>query len=397
MLEQHEKDAIISEILESPDFKDAGRYGDLLRYLYRETLAGTVPKEITIANEFFRKEASFDPKEDPTVRVYLNNLRKKLEHYYLSSTKPLLYRVEIPRGHYQVEFVPVEAKPGKSRLVPVLASIIALLSVTVLILLVLPRSTADREKLAGDPVWKEFMIPSGRPTLVVLGDFFFLYERDSAGGNRKFVRNIDINSVEDFRERVKRDPTFAARYVQSDFTFLRPSASWGLATILPILEKSPNAFALKLATQFTVDDLKTHNVIFIGSFKTLYSLQKFLHVFGLTFSLFPNRLQIRGSTPDSVLEFSPAEIKGGNYEKDYSVVAKGPGPEGSTIVLLLGFSDSGVLEASRAFLDPRMIADAAQRQTAKPPGDPFHFTMIVETEGLNQSIFKTQIRYFITR
>lgn len=397
MLEQREKDAIISEILESPEFKDAGRYGDLLQYLHRETLAGTVPKEITIANEFFRKEASFDPKEDPTVRVYLNNLRKKLEHYYLSSTKPHLYRVEIPRGHYQVEFVPVQAKVDKSRLVGLLTGVIALLSVTVVILLILPRSTATSEKLARDPIWKEFMTPSGRPTLVVLGDFFFLYERDSAGGNRKFVRNIDINSVEDFRERVKRDPSFAARYVQSDFTFLRPSASWGLATILPVLEQSSNGFALKLATQFTVDDLKTHNVIFIGSFKTLYSLQKFLHVFGLTYSLSPNRLQVLGSAPDSVLQFSPAEIKGGNYEKDYSVVAKGPGPEGSTIVLLLGFSDSGVLEASRAFLDPRMIADAAEGKTAKAPGDPFYFTMIVESEGLNQSIFKTQIRYFITR
>lgn len=398
MLAESEKLHIISEVLDSPEFKDSGRYRDLLLYLFRETLSGTVPKEITIGTDFFHKDSTFDPKEDPTVRVYLNNLRKKLEHYYLTTEKVYSHRIEIPRGHYQVEFVQVDRKhePAAGRKAPRIAlavgGCIVLLSAGFFLRGFFRETPPDR--VVPNPIWTEFVQPGGRPTLIVLGDFFFLFERAPKGATGNFVRNLNINSFEDFKEKVKQDPAFSARYVQSDFTFLRPSASWGLAQILPALQNSPNGISLKLASQFTVDDLKSNNIVFLGSFKTLYSLHKFLHIFGLEYSLFPNRFEIRGEQPDSVAFFLPKEIKGGEYEKDYAVVAKGAGPDGSTILLLLGFSDSGVIEAARAVTDKQMVATISDDLTGTPRPSPLHFTLVVETEGFKQAIFKSQVRYF---
>ena len=399
MIDGDGKKRLVAEILESPEFKDSGRYRDLLQYLVKETLAGNVPKEVTIASEFFRKESGFDSKEDPTVRVYLNNLRKKLEHYYLTTETPHAYQIEIPRGHYQVEFVPVEAKPplqrpGKLPLLALITSSIAILLLGWLLLRGTGRDTPTPNH-AASPLWAEFLAPAGRPTMIVLGDFFFLWERTTDSTTRNFIRNIDINSFDDFKAMVKRDPAFAARYVQSDFTFLRPSASWGLSQILPVFQDSPNKVSLKLASQLTVDDLRTANIVFMGSFKTLYSLNKILHNFGLSYAFAPNRFEVRGWGEDSVRKFLPKEIKGGNYEKDYAVVARGVGPEGGIILLLLSFSDSGVIEASRAVTDQTMVTRIVDDLAAKPPSVPFQFTLVLESEGLQQAVFKATVRHFV--
>ena len=186
MLEETEKHRIISEVLDSPEFKDSGRYRDLLLYLFRETLSGTVPKEITIGTDFFHKDSTFDPKEDPTVRVYLNNLRKKLEHYYLTTDRERSHRIEIPRGHYQVEFVQVDrkqesvpARKGPRAVVAVAGGVVLILAGFFLRDLV--RET-EPDRVGVNPIWAEFVQPGGRPTLIVLGDFFFLFERGPKAG-----------------------------------------------------------------------------------------------------------------------------------------------------------------------------------------------------------------------
>jgi hypothetical protein len=401
MIDDSQKREILSEILESPEFKESKRFQELLVFLVEETLAGRVPKEITIGMQFFGKDASFDPKEDPIVRVYLNNLRKKIEHYYLTAEKPHTYHLSIPKGHYQVEFVEATSKeqlPAKKATSAYLVGILLLAAVFVAgffsHLAIAPRT--DPAGLTS-PVWSEFVKPSGRPTLVVLGDFYFLFERHADGSMGNFVRDLRINTSDDYKRIIKQDPGFAKRYVQSDFTFLRPSASWGLGQILPIIEHSPSGYALKLASQFTVDDLKSNNIVFIGSFKTLYGLQKFLHIFGIEYTITPASFRVRGEQKDSAQAFSPAELKGGNYEKDFAVIAKGPGPDGSTILLLLGFADSGVIEASRAATDPKMLESI--RNTFSPTAftNPPYFTLVVETEGINQAIFKSEIRHFVQR
>jgi hypothetical protein len=401
MLDEQAKQNILSEILESPEFKDSRRYQELLKYLVRETLAGNAPKEITIATAFFQKEWNFDPKEDPTVRVYLNNLRKKLEHHYLTSEKVYTHRLEIPRGRYQVEFAEVEPRPqtqnANSTRPWALPAAVLVTAVVVSLFFLITRHETRPATPASNPIWSEFLTPGGRPTMVVLGDFFFLFERTPEGPTRNFVRNINVNSPDDFKQMIKVDQKFAERFVQSDFTFLRPSASWGLAEILPLLQQSPNRFSLKLASQFTVDDLKSNNVVFIGSFKTLYTLQKFLHIFGLDYKLSPSQVNVRMNATDSLRVFSPTDIKGGSYEKDYAVIAKATGPNESTILLLLGFSDSGVIEATRAVTDQKIVSTITSELARDPLQEPFHFTLVVDTEGYKQEIFKSQVRYFVQR
>lgn len=400
MIEKSLAIQILDDILHSPEFKDSKRFQELLTYLVHETLSGNTPKEITIGMQFFSKDSNFDPKEDPTVRVYINNLRKKLEHFYLTTEMLPAYKLDIPKGHYQVEFNKIERKESLVTANKKQNSLIIALSAALffsLLYIIVDRSFPTyfrNNPLETNPIWHEFVTPGAKPTLVVLGDFFFLFERGQDGKLGNFVRDLRFNTAEDYRQYIRKDPKFAEKYVQSEFTFLRPSASWGLSEVLPVLNQSPNGYSLKLASEFTVEDLKSNNIIFIGSFKSLFTMQKFLHIFNIEYHLSPNEFHIKGGPNDSDIVFRPGEMKGGKYEKDYAVLTKGVGPNNSNIMLMLGFADTGVLEAARASVDKAMFAKIEQKLRRKNTSEPLYFTLVVKSEGLSQAIFNADVSHF---
>lgn len=95
----------IQGIKQSKTFQSAGIYVKLIDYLYTEFRHGRVPKETSIAIDVFNRGDDFDPSSDTIVRVHMHNLRKKLEHYYLTEGKNEPCRLRIPKGHYQLQFI----------------------------------------------------------------------------------------------------------------------------------------------------------------------------------------------------------------------------------------------------------------------------------------------------
>ena len=388
---------ILADILESPEFKESQRYRDLLQYLVEESLAGRTPKEASIGIQFFGKDSSFNSKEDASVRVYINNLRKKLDHYYLTSDKSHAQKLSIPVGHYKVEFLPAtgaQEHPPKSPNISayILVGVGIILSFVIGYYVGWNRQPVAESLGVPNPVWTDFVTPGGRPTLIVLGDYFFLRER---GEISAYYRTITINTPDDYQEKLRRDPSFAKRYEQNDFTFLRPSAPWGIAQILPIIQKSKSGYSIKLASQFTTSDFKANNVVFIGSLKTLFNFRQFLHIFRIDYTGFPESVRIHSEKGDSVHEYFAGNQRGGGYVKDFSIIAKGAGPEGSTILMLLGFSESGVIAACRAASDTSLFDAMARKYPDRSFPDPSYFTLVLGTEGITNAIFNSDIRDYV--
>ena len=388
---------ILSAILDSSEFKESHRYRDLLTFLVEESLAGRSPKETAIGIQIFGKDSSFNSKEDATVRVYLNNLRKKLDHFYLTAGKSAPIRLVIPIGHYKVDFVAAEDHAGHQAKRGWLDGRVLLgLGFIFVFALGYFSSTlvhsSHQLPAIPNPIWSEFVQPNGRPTLIVLGDYFFLRENNPVSS---YYRTVTINGPEDFETRVMNDPGFSKRYQPLPFTYLRPSASWGLTYVLPVLQKSARGYSLKLASEFTTNDFKSNNIVFIGTLKTLYSIQKFLHIFGMEQTTTPyESIAIRGEKGDSTRIFSLEGQRSGDYVKDYSIIAKGAGPDGSTILLLLGVSEHGAIEAPRAACDSTLLQAVKSKYPNQSISDPFYFTLVVATEGISQTVFGTNIRYF---
>ncbi len=93
-------------ILASADFAASGRARRFLEYVVEETLGGRANriKAFSVAVEVFGRTETFDPQNDPVVRIEAGRLRRALEHYYLLSGKDDPLVIEIPKGGYVPSF-----------------------------------------------------------------------------------------------------------------------------------------------------------------------------------------------------------------------------------------------------------------------------------------------------
>src|SRR5215831_20516970 len=96
----------LSALLSSAAFAQVDRLKRFLRYVVEETVAGRSEnlKEYSIGVEVFDREASFDPRTDPIVRVQARRLRTRLTRYYEEEGRRDEIRIELPKGSYAPQF-----------------------------------------------------------------------------------------------------------------------------------------------------------------------------------------------------------------------------------------------------------------------------------------------------
>ena len=92
----------IERIVASGALGRSRTYAKLLDYLVECSVDGRTPKELEIAVEVFGKGGDFDPNQDSLVRVYMHNLRQKLEQYHAQHGGTDEHRLVIPRGEYRL-------------------------------------------------------------------------------------------------------------------------------------------------------------------------------------------------------------------------------------------------------------------------------------------------------
>ena len=91
-----------------------------LTFSVRQTLEGQGPslKAYTIATEVLGRSASFDPQNDPIVRVEATRLRRAMDRYYATDGRQDSIKITMPKGGYSVIFEtaePLSAAPSSPR------------------------------------------------------------------------------------------------------------------------------------------------------------------------------------------------------------------------------------------------------------------------------------------
>ena len=109
------KEYYVKKILESSEFIKSAKYQKLLKYLIEASAKGNVPKEVTIAYEVFDIDVGRESVNEANIRVYIHNLRKKLDSYYIGEGKEDKIILRIPKGRYKVEFIKKEHKAKSKR------------------------------------------------------------------------------------------------------------------------------------------------------------------------------------------------------------------------------------------------------------------------------------------
>lgn len=111
-------------ILGSRAFRQADRLKRFLSFIVSETIAGRSErlKEFVIGVEVFGKDQSFDPRNDPIVRVQARRLRALLTRYYQEEGQDDSLLIEIPKGGYTPTFKLARSSPPKRSLASIIVS-----------------------------------------------------------------------------------------------------------------------------------------------------------------------------------------------------------------------------------------------------------------------------------
>jgi serine/threonine-protein kinase len=107
----------LDRILASKTFSQVERLKRFISFIVSETVAGHGGelKEYVIGVQVFGKEASFDPRTDPIVRVQARRLRTRLARYYRDEGNSDELIVDLPKGGYAPVFRTRDEAPAAKR------------------------------------------------------------------------------------------------------------------------------------------------------------------------------------------------------------------------------------------------------------------------------------------
>ena len=114
----------LNRILSSKAFRQADRLKRFLSFIVDETIAGRGErlKEFVVGVEVFGKDNSFDPRNDPIVRVQARRLRAQLARYYREEGQEDDLAIDLPKGGYAPVFRSLKGAPARRSVIPALIS-----------------------------------------------------------------------------------------------------------------------------------------------------------------------------------------------------------------------------------------------------------------------------------
>jgi hypothetical protein len=319
----------VQRILQSAPFRNAPMLQQLLQYLASKAIENSAEsmKEYTIGIDVFGRPQDFDPKTDTIVRVQIHRLRQKLKEYYEAEgiRDPVL--IEIPKGHYLPVFESVEVPqdvelhqtlaPAQDAILPVgrdaeshgtgtdhevghpsgpithtavIATVVIIATFAVGLWIGrrwFPMRTLNQSALAGvgsnlekspDPVkafWTAFLGNDPSPVIAYPDAVFLLDDTNDLFRFRRGATDfrgapVDSHLAEQFAE----NPALVAR--AGDLVYENAYLGFGELKAVGMLSNLFGQMGLrpviKPSRELTVDDLKQHNVIMLGSSSQNYAV-----------------------------------------------------------------------------------------------------------------------------
>jgi hypothetical protein len=355
----------IDNIIKSHSLRGSESLCKLLQYLAKQALdhPEAAVKEYQIATEVFGRPADFDPQADSTIRVQAGRLRLKLAEYYANegAADPIL--VQIPKGSYHLTFearpikapmpqavpsrpaappsIVVETVPARWRVAFILLLAGFITSLIILGSLLLNRKQPEpamaapgATRIAGPlaAFWRPFTSGAEEPW-VIFSNAAFVGRPET--GMRYYDSRQDSKSA-----------------VYDHYT--------GVGEVLAIhalddaFDTLGRKVRVKRGSLFTLDDVKSHNLIFVGSPSENLSLLDIPNTQEFVFQ----RVASGPRQGDlSIVSKHPKPGEAGAYlaspsnaplTEDYSVVGLVPGIESGRYVMILAgtttFGTQGAVE-----------------------------------------------------
>ncbi|MEQ6122308.1 hypothetical protein [Reichenbachiella sp. MALMAid0571] len=394
MSEKEIHNDLVNRIIESDSFGKSDTYANLLKYLVDCTKTNDIPKETTIGTHLFGLNAA-ENYDSAKVRVYVFNLRKKLDQYFQNEGQNEECILTIPKGSYKVEMVKKSSAGKKSislKNPKTLLLISVLLCISIVLNFIFWNKNTEIEKsyevIPKTKFWNDF-IEGERPVLVVLGDLFIYTEQNTITGLRQTIRNSGINSEVEFENYKEKNADSTRVFGDLTYTYLiRNTTDW-IESLTKIFYSNHKSFNTRVISRIGAKDIHDHNIVFIGMQKTAGLFNNYF--LNSKFSLIDdNTLGYQANPESDIQKFSPL----GNpdqFHTDYGFVAKFPGPNNNTIFMFGGIWDTAASQSLKNFTDPELIANLENQMIQKFNKIPQYFEVLFEVSGLDRTELNTKV------
>jgi hypothetical protein len=408
-----EKAEQLDRILRSRALQNSESLKALLHYIASRVIEGkdSQIKEYTIAVEVFGRGKDFNASIDSLVRVQAKRLREKLKEYYQTEGKSDKVVIDIPKGHYNTVFsysrqeAPAPAADIASEQLPSTAAtaptasinrvallrnaLLWLIAFLVIVCALLyywnralrrqafgPRGVrvaeADHES-----VWEPY-IRSNSPTLVILSNPP-LFRFSNASDPQAVIKNaVDMTpeecsrAAETLKDRfvVKQPGKLRLVFAPREYTGIGEAI--GLYRVTGLLRAAGTTVTFKQSRTVSAEDLKTNNVVMLGSVWANVWSGKIPVQEDLTYTI---NATIHNSNPlaGEQSEYRPKfNEQTGQLVEDYALITVRPSvTDENTVMVLAGIESEGTQAAAELVTSEQSLTLLNQRlQQAAAEGSP---------------------------
>lgn len=400
--------ALCQRIVDSGVLGRSRHYQALLEYLVQCSLDGKSPKEFELALDVLGKGKDFDVSSDSSVRVYVHQLRKKLDTYYQRFEPEASKRIVIPKGQYTVAVEEIAATVDTKLVEPPnlvklfwssrLNTALLVIACALLVLNLMSLSLGNKDQAAGEfqaaanhPIWSS-VLADQKPVLLVMGDYYIFGELNANGNVARMVREFNVNSPYDLEELQFSDIERAENYLDLDLSYMPEGSAFALARIVPILQDRDKSVNITMMSDLTTADIRNNHIVYIGYISALEKLTE------LTFA--GSGLRI-GRSYDELFNEKTAEYytsdaglpEEGQPFRDYGLFASFPASIDTQVVLITGMRDAGLMHTAQALsaaesLDELVIAMESDTDEALAS-----FEALYEVFGIDRMNFDANLVY----
>jgi hypothetical protein len=391
----------LDRVLSSEYFRNSKQAERLLRYLVANSLEAHDEqlRERVIGEKVFGRPPKYDSNSDSIVRVWANHLRKRLAQYYETEGRNSGVRFSMPPGSYRIEFqaapvpVPVveveaasaEPKSGRLSALGVVSGVAAVLAMACVWLVC--QNVQYRNQLRGGKaqaplnlLWSR-MFGGRLPTELVLADSNLSLFQDLLHKPLTLQEYIQHNYL-----LMGTDPTAALlmhrRYTSTaDVDVLRRT--------LLMAGADGNRLGVTFARDFSSDDLKSRNVILVGSKRANPWAEPFEAHMNFHFDyvaaegvgVIVNTHPKPGEQPGYIVPRPMDETK-----ESYGLLAFQPNlAHNGNVLLIAGLGMQGTLAAGELATSPELFKQVVDALGANGRELPY-FEVVLEAEMMGSTV-----------
>ncbi len=396
---------LVSRIQASGELGRSKVYVALLDYLVECSVSGKSPKEFDIALNALGKGSDFDVSKDSAVRVYVHQLRKKLDSYYQNHDPEAKHRIVIPKGQYAVAAMS-NNQPLTSdnlnrsglRTINLTNGLIAALIVmlTINLLFIFNRdSTAQFDPvlaLAESEIWHG-LLDDDLPILLVMGDYYIFGELNDNGNIGRMVREFNINSREDLEALHFSDWEATHNYQDLNLSYMPEGSAYALTRIIPILNSSSKRLNITMMSDLKTSDLRSNHIIYIGYISALDKL--------IEMAFAASDLKI-GRSFDELLNLKTGQYytsdaglpEAGQQFRDYGFFSTFPASRENQVVLISGMRDAGLMHTAQVLSDESALNELEQLLGSKSENETSTgLEALYEVFGMDRMNFEGSLIY----